>query len=199
VGIYLDDETDDVRVYDNVVYGVNMGVHLHGCPKNVLENNFFGYCGLTDISIQPEAYNICPMNTSFCRNVMYMGFGKVFESGETWSKTWDRKPIGDMDHNIYWRNGQKINLGVGHLEGFDKNSSIADPFPERASGPAGDSFTIKFNEQTERSGIHQIDIKGVGLSRTSTWTEQAGKIEGVTFPLSEEQIKSLSIMRDLKR
>jgi len=48
-------------------------------------------------------------------------------------------------------------------------------------------------------GIHQIDLKGVGLSRTSIWTEQTGKCEGVTFPLSEEQVKALSIMRDLKK
>ncbi len=194
VGIYLDDETNDVRVYNNVVYGANLGVHLHGCPGNVLENNVFAYSGLADISIQPEAYNIGPMNTSFCRNVMYMGFGKMFESGETWSKTWDRKPIGEMDHNIYWRGGQKVNLGFGHLEGFDKNSSIADPFLEK---PAGDSFTVKFGGEAARLGIKPIELKGIGLSRASIWTEKAGKCGGVNFPLSEEQIKALSIMREL--
>ena len=195
-GIYLDDETDDVRVYDNVVVGANIGTHLHGCPKNILENNLFAYSARIDISIQPEPYNVAPMNTTFSRNVMYMGFGEMFSTGESWNKNWDKKPIGEMDNNIYWRGGAEVKFGAGNLTSFDKNSKVADPFSTRTEV---DNFTVKFGENAAKLGIRNIELKGVGLSRTSIWTEKAEKWNGITLPLTEEQLQKLSIMENLKK
>src|SRR5690606_31962726 len=67
VGIYLDDSTDDVAVRENVVFGVNQGLHLHGAPRNTIENNLFAYCAASDINIGPEEYNVAPMNTAVRR------------------------------------------------------------------------------------------------------------------------------------
>jgi hypothetical protein len=157
VGIYLDDNCDDVLVHDNIVYSANFGLHLHGAPRNFLENNVFAYSQFVDISVQPEKYNLQPMNSVLRRNIFYRSLGRVFLD-TSWA-AWEKQPIGEMNHNLYWRGGQAIPLGQGNFEGFDKDSVVADPLfvdPERGA------FRLRENSPAFDLGIKAISMEQVG-------------------------------------
>ena len=188
VGIYLDDNCDDVHVHDNVVYGVGIGMHLHGAPRNLVENNVFAYCSKADLSIQPEAYNVASMDTIFRRNILAWGRGNLFNVGEGWNKNWDRKPISEMDHNLYWRDGQPVALGVGHLKGFDEHSVVADPAFAR---PGTADFVLRPGPSAATLGITPIDLNHVGLQSPPAWLEEPPPRTPVSLPLSAEEVSTL--------
>ena len=156
VGIYLDDSCDDVIVRNNVVYAAGFGLHLHGAPRNVVENNIFAYCTDTDISIAPEKYNVRPMHSIFRRNVIYMGRGKLYGTG--WH-AWDRRPVVEVDKNLFWRGGKPVALGEGKMKGFDKDSLVADP---KFADPRNGDFSLGKDSPAAKLEIKPISVKDVG-------------------------------------
>ena len=159
VGIYMDDYCDDVQIRDNVVLRANWGLHLHGAPRITVENNIFAFASGVDCSIQPEKYNIPPMNSVIRRNIFYMGTGKIAHEWTNWSY----KPIGEMNFNCWWREkgGKPIQLGFG--QGFDKDSVVADPlFVDSAKPQAG----LKSDSPALKLGFKSIDTSKVGPSKS---------------------------------
>jgi len=156
VGIYLDDSCDDVIVRNNIAYAAGFGLHLHGAPRNLVENNIFAYCTDTDISIAPEDYNIRPMHSIFRRNIIYMGSGKLYGTG--WH-AWDREPVKEVNHNLFWRGRKPVKLGEGKMKGFDKNSLVADPL---FVDPINGDFGLKPDSPALKLGIQPISAKDVG-------------------------------------
>jgi parallel beta-helix repeat protein len=189
VGIYLDDSCDDVIVRDNVVYGVNIGTHLHGSPRNLLENNVFVYCHKADVSIQPEAYNVAPMETRVVRNIFAWGEGTLFSTGESWNKNWPKKPIGEMDYNLYWRGGRKVALGQGVLKGFDRHSVVADP---KFARPRNETdHVLQPGPAAAALGIKPIDLADVGPTKPPAWLKDIPKRKPLRFPLPPETLRTL--------
>jgi hypothetical protein len=188
VGIYLDDACDDVVVEDNVVVGARIGQHLHGAPRNRIQNNFFTYCTRSDITIQPEEYNIAPMGTEVVRNIFAWGKGKVFDTGEGWNKNWDRKPIRAMKHNLYWRGGEQVELGTGHLKGFDSQSDVARPAFDPAKARR---HILAPGKAAQRLGIRPIDLRRVGLTEPLPWMDALPPREPLILPLPAEQLRDL--------
>ena len=187
-GIYLDDSCDDVVIRDNVVYGANMGLYLHGAPGNLVENNIFAYSGKADISIGPEGYNVRPMNTTVRRNIFMMGRGQVFNTGEGWNKHWPKQPIGEMDYNLYWRGGKPVALGQGHLKGKDEHSVVADPaFAEEQAG----RFVLRPGAAAAKLGIKPIDLSKVGLLKPLAWRPDLPKLKPLRLPLPAEVLETL--------
>jgi hypothetical protein len=174
-------------VRENVVFGVGMGLHLHGAPRNLVENNLFAYCSSADIAIQPEEYNVGPMNTTVRRNIFAWGRGKLFSTGEGWNKNWHRQPIGEMDRNIYWREGGAINLGRGHLEGFDKHSIVAAP---KLTVERNGKLIIQAGEAARKLGIEPIDLTGVGLTERPQWVRTVPTFD-LQLPLPPDALSAL--------
>lgn len=187
VGLYLDDSTDDVIVRDNVVFGVGMGLHLHGAPRNLVENNLFAYCSERDMAIQPERYNVAPMNTTVRHNIFAWGRGELFSTGEGWNRNWDKKPISEMDHNLYWRGGAPIKLGQGNLAGFDEHSAVAEP---GITVEQHGKLIVRPGEAAGKLGIRPIDLTGVGLAEPAPWVKDVPRVE-LRFPLPESAVARL--------
>ncbi len=160
VGLYLDDETDEVTVRDNMVLNANWGLHLHGAPRDIVENNIFVGCRIRDISIQPERYNTPPMHSVIRRSIFAFGRGKMFPDWVDWT----RQPIGEMNRNVYWRGPDApVDLARDRKgpawAAFDTDSIVADPkfidpaHPEKGLAP--DSPAIQL-------GFEPIDLSKVG-------------------------------------
>jgi len=157
VGLYLDDRTDDAQFADNIVNDASYGLHLHGAPRNKLENNFFAYSRQTDISVQPEKYNVAPMDTILRHNIFYQGSGPVFL--DTSYAVWDRKPLIECDYNLFWPANGKVALGQGTFVGFDQHSLVAAP---KFKDPAHGDFSLEPDSPAFGLGIHAIDLSKVG-------------------------------------
>ncbi len=151
VGLYLDDNCDDVIVKNNLVVRANIGLHLHGAPRNVIENNFFVFSGSSDISVQPEKYNVAPMGTVLRRNIFYGALKDVFK--DTHWAAWDKQPLKEMDYNLYWVPGREVKPGQGNFKGFDEHSLTADPlFVDAEKG----DFRFKKDSPALKLGIQPI-------------------------------------------
>lgn len=187
VGIYLDDESSDFQVRDNVVYGANFGFHLHGCPRDTLENNFILYSGAVDVSIQPEKYNVFPMDTKLHHNIFAWGRGTLFATYDNWNHFFDRRPIKEMDDNLYWRPGQRVSLGQGRMAGFDAHSVIADPAFARMAG----DMVLRPGAAAQKLGIHPVDLSRVGPERWPSWIKNPPLVQPLHFPLTPEETAAL--------
>ena len=159
IGVYLDDDCDGVQVTDNIVNDANYGIHLHGASRDVLDNNIFAYSRTTNMSVQPEKYNVGPMNTVLRHNIFYEWKDAVFLD-TSWA-VWDRTPLAECDRNLFWQGGKKVALGAGTYAGFDQHSLVADP---GFIDPAHGDFRLKNDSPAFTLGIHAIDLKGVGLT-----------------------------------
>ena len=179
IGIYLDDSCDDVLVRDNVVWGADIGLHLHGSPRNTIENNVFAHCANVDISIQPEAYNLAPMDTIVRRNIFAFGAGEVFGTGEGWNKCWDRRPVGEMDHNLYWRGGKPVALGAGNLKGKDAHSVVAAP---AFAPPDPGRYVLPPGPAAGELGIQPIDLTRTGLLAPPPWCKDVPQRQTLRMP-----------------
>jgi hypothetical protein len=147
VGIYLDDQTDGVQVTHNLIERAAYGMHIHGAPNDVIENNIVSSSTDVDLSVQPEDYCIAPMSTVVRHNVFYRGKGILILQNGDWSK----QPLGQLDYNIYWREGTKMSLGLG--AGFDQHSLNADP---RFTDPVEHDFTFGVGSPAAGLGIAPI-------------------------------------------
>jgi len=156
-GIYLDDYCEDVQVTDNVINDSNFGLQLHGAPRNVLENNVFAWSRQGDIFVQPEKYNTPPMRSVIRKNIFFQGAGTPFFD-TSWA-AWDKLPLVECDHNIYWQNGRLIQLGKGDFSGFDQHSLVTDP---KFEDPEHGNFRLKQDSPASQLGIHAIDLRNVG-------------------------------------
>lgn len=159
VGIYLDDHCDDVQCSNNIIVDAAYGLHLHGASRNILENNVFAWSRFTDISVQPEKYNIAPMDSVLRRNIFFGCAGKIFLN--TSYAPWDRKPLAECDYNLYWADGREIVPGEGNFAGFDSHSLVADPGFKDAKG--GD-FSFGSESPAAKLGIHPVDVAKAGLN-----------------------------------
>jgi hypothetical protein len=157
VGIYLDDYCEDVQVTDNVFIDTNLGLQLHGAPRNILDNNVFAYSRESDIFVQPEQYNTPPMQTVLRHNIYFQCAGNPF-ADTSWAP-WKMLPLSECDNNIYWQDGKTILLGKGTFAGFDQNSQVADP---KFVDPANGDFSLGPDSPATQLGIHTINLKGVG-------------------------------------
>jgi parallel beta-helix repeat protein len=155
IGLYLDDHTDDARCTDNIVNDAGFGLHLHGASRNLLENNIFAYSRQTDISVQPEKYNVAPMDSILRHNIFFQCAGTVFL--DTSFARWDMKPLVECDYNLFWQDGKKVQ---GAFAGFDRHSLVADP---KFKDPAHGDFSLEADSPAIGLGIHAVDLRKAGL------------------------------------
>jgi len=155
VGLYLDDQMEDVEVRDNVVIRANWGLHLHGCSRCLIENNVFAHSRDTDVSIQPEKYNTAPMLNVIRRNVFYMGAKRLYRSHNL---ARGNRPLKEMNRNLYWRGGRGP-LKIGIAPGFDADSLVADPL---FVAPESGDFRYRPSSPAGRLGIKPIDTSRRG-------------------------------------
>jgi len=157
VGIYLDDHCDDAQCTDNIVNDAGYGLHLHGASRDLLENNIFAYSRETDISVQPESYNIAPMDSVLRHNIFFQGAGPVF--CDTAFARWEKKPLRECDYNLYWPVGRKVALGQGTFSGFDAHSLVADP---QFVDPAQGDFSLEGDSPAWGLGIQAVKLPTAG-------------------------------------
>jgi parallel beta-helix repeat protein len=160
VGIYLDDESDGFHVYDNVVSFAAVGLLLHGSTNNLIENNIFAFSKVADMWIHPEGYNVPPMENVLRRNIWYMGIGEPFKLIGTEphkKRFWPKEPFKTINHNVYWRGGWPIELGLS--KGFDADSVVADP---RFFDPGRMDFRLRPGSPALKTGFKPIDLTDVG-------------------------------------
>jgi len=157
MGIYLDDYCDDVQVTDNVINDSNFGLQLHGAPRNVVENNVFAYSRQGDVFIQPEKYNTPPMQSVIRKNIFFQSADTpLFDT--VWA-AWEKLPLVECDHNIYWQNAKPIQLGKGVFRGLDQHSLVTDP---KFEDPEHGNFSLKKDSPAPQLGVHSIDLQSIG-------------------------------------
>jgi hypothetical protein len=159
IGLYLDDECDDVQATNNIFIDTDFSLQLHGASRDVIENNIFAYSRQGDIFVQPEQYNTPPMQTVIRKNIFYGGAASPFFD-TSWAPWKAKLPLGECDHNLYWQDGKSIALGQGTFAGFDANSQVADP---GFQDPQNGDFSLRLDSPATTLGFQEINLKGVGL------------------------------------
>jgi len=156
-GIYIDGESSNWIVQDNVVIGnVLGGVFINGGHNNVIENNIL-LNGL-QAQIAYSDYAQHGVDNVFKHNIVMWGDPKV---NLLWSRDWikDTKHI-DADNNLYWNAGKAIPELVDlQKAGLDNNSKIANPL---FMNPAKEDFRLRPTSPALQLGIKSIDLTKVG-------------------------------------
>ncbi len=165
-GIYLDAESNQILVENNLCYNVlSGGLMMHnGGFANTVRNNVFARCAHQTVwRAQPRGEP-----ATFERNVCWLTQGDLFltDGSPDVKSTWDR--------NLYWRtDGKAMLFNDEALEdwqalGLDRTSLIADP---QFIAPEKDDFRLKpTSPAITRLGFQPFDPGQAGLSGDPAWT-----------------------------
>ncbi|MCX7597640.1 MAG: right-handed parallel beta-helix repeat-containing protein [Armatimonadetes bacterium] len=159
-GIYIDGESSNWVVRDNVVVGASWGlVFINGGRNNVVENNIFvdGWKG----QIMYSNYSTRGTGNIFRRNIVAWSDPEVplFRPGG-WAKD---KNLVDADYNLYWHGGHPIpELDELRQAGLDTHSIVADPL---FVSPAQGDYRVRGESPAKALGFEPIDTSLIGLRR----------------------------------
>ncbi len=164
-GVYLDAETNQVLVENNLCYNIHTGgLMMHnGGFANVVRNNIFARSATHLIwRAQPRG-----APATFERNICYVTQGDLFlpDGSPDVKSTWD--------YNLYWRtDGKELVFNNETLDdwrqrGLDRHSLVADP---KFLDPAGDDFRLAPDSPAIRQlGFQPFDTSQCGLYGDPAW------------------------------
>jgi len=154
-GIYLDGESSNTVVRDNLVVGhVLGGVFFNGGHKNVVENNILVKGSRTQVSY--SNYTQAAKGNVFRRNVVAWTEPSAALFGGQWS---DPAHV-DSDNNLYWHNGLPVpELAELQKRGSDRHSLAADP---RFVDPSKGDYRLKPDSPALGLGFTAIDTSRIG-------------------------------------
>jgi parallel beta-helix repeat protein len=159
-GIYIDGESSNFVVEDNVVVGdVLGGVFIDGGHSNIIQNNIFMNGSQNQIAYSD--YTKRAVGNVFKRNIVIWSDPKA---NLLWSRDWARDPKHiDADYNLYWHAGAPIpELADLQHAGMDTHSLVGDP---QFVDAGRDDFHLKLGSPALKLGIASIDLTGVGAKR----------------------------------
>lgn len=155
-GVYLDNDTDNTLVRDNIVYRTVLGsVYIHGGSGNVIENNILVDATEKQFYHGPSRGHDGKDNR-FERNVV------AFSSptGTLGLGPKDNPEILFSDHNLFWAGGREIGeLERLHQLGLDQQSIVADPL---FVDPPHDDYRLRPESPAFSLGFQPIDTSRVG-------------------------------------
>jgi Right handed beta helix region len=150
-GIYLDENSCQIRVENNLVYRtVSGGFHQNYGRDNLITNNIFALGKIAQIRRSRKDCNFI-----FTKNIVYWTEGKLLNG------TWQEIDF-SMDKNIYWNPGNqaimfdKFSWNDWRARGLDKNSIIADP---KFAAPKSGNFGLAAGSPASKIGFKPFSIK----------------------------------------
>lgn len=169
-GLYTDEGSTGIRMYNNLVYNVKTGgFHQHYGRENVIENNIFANSLKDQIQRTRDEDHI---SFFFRNNLVYWDndgvlLGKNWKSGLRGEK--DGKPTQhyELGPNLYWHASGKQDIFPGQKTlqqwqaetGQDAGSLVADPLFE---DPASGDFRLKPGSPAAKVGFIPFDTTAVG-------------------------------------
>lgn len=155
-GIYLDNDTDNTLVRDNIVYRTVLGsVYIHGGSGNIIENNILVDATEKQFYHGPSRGHDGTGNR-FERNVVaYSSSTGTLGLGPK-----DNPEIVFSNRNLFWAQGREIaDLDRLHRLGLDQDSIVADPL---FVDPAHDDYRLRPDSPAFPLGFQPIDTTRVG-------------------------------------
>ena len=166
-GLYTDEGSTGIRLYDNLVYRVKTGgFHQHYGRDNIIENNIFAYSLTQQIQ---RTRNEEHLSFTFRNNIIYWDNGSPLLGGN-----WDGAKVGAADDgkpleryafskNIYWHASGKENILPGNKTlaqwqgetGQDKGSIVQDPL---FAAPDKGDFRFRSTEAIDKTGFKPFDV-----------------------------------------
>ncbi len=189
-GIYLDGNTSEYLVENNLVHDIgSFGVTLKG-QHNRVRNNIFAFCGDSGFNrlFKAHAKDFAYDQSSLTGNIVFQD-GAVMTSGY-YAPRWT-----EIDRNLYWSVKKKTDVrftdwssrilkdvspvnGVSFAQwkalGRDPRSIAADP---RFRDAAGRDFRLAGDSPAKKIAFAPFDAAKAGLVGDAAWTALPGTIE----------------------
>ena len=166
-GLYTDEGSAGIRLYNNLVYRVKTGgFHQHYGRDNIIENNIFAYSLTQQIQ---RTRNEEHLSFTFRNNIVYWNNESPLLGGN-----WDGAKVGTSDdgkateryafaQNIYWHESGKENILPGNKmlaqwqeeTGQDKGSIVQDPL---FVAPAEGNFRFRATDAIDKTGFKPFDV-----------------------------------------
>ncbi|MBE0537279.1 MAG: right-handed parallel beta-helix repeat-containing protein [Phycisphaerae bacterium] len=166
-GLYTDEGSTGIRMYNNIVYDVKTGgFHQHYGRENIIENNIFANSVTQQLQRTRDEQHI---SFFFRNNIVYWDnagvlLGSNWNGGVRGEK--DGKPTQhyELGPNLYWHNSGKQDIFPGSKTlaqwqaetGQDTGSLAADPLFE---SPEKGDFRLKPNSPAEKVGFKPFETK----------------------------------------
>ncbi len=162
-GIYLDQDSNGIRIENNLCYNTHSGgIMLGGAHDDVVRNNIFARAA------SAQVWRPGKKGVVFERNICYLTQGVLFQGG--WGA--DAKSV--WDYNLYYRaDGEPLlfyedTFDEWKTRGMDAHSIVADPL---FADPAKCNFRLKPESPVFRLGFAPFDFSKAGLEGPPEWIE----------------------------
>jgi parallel beta-helix repeat protein len=168
-GIYLGCETRNSRVENNIVYGVQEGLHVwYGTRNVVIENNIFVDSEIRHVRWETSGGHDL-INNRFVRNIIY----STLPYTELYNVQGENTLPAESDYNVIYHAGRGSPIIRSRIEsdsggsweawlehGYEKNSVVADPL---FTDPANHDYSLLPGSPALERGFQPIDLSDVGL------------------------------------
>jgi hypothetical protein len=171
-GLYTDEGSTGIRMWNNLVYNVKTGgFHQHYGKENIIENNVFANSLKDQVQRTRDEEHL---SFTFRNNIVYWDndgtlLGSNWKGGVRGVK--DGKPTQhyELGPNLYWHSSgkqevfpSKKTLAQWQAEtGQDAGSLVADPL---FKNPAAGDFRLKPGSPAEKVGFRPFDYAAAGPS-----------------------------------
>jgi len=169
-GLYTDEGSSGIRMYNNLVCNVKTGgFHQHYGQENIIENNIFVNSRKDQIQRTRDEEHI---SFHFRHNIVYWDnegslFGNNWKGGKRGVKAGKPTEHYELGPNLYWHAPEKQEIFPGKKTlaqwqaetGQDEGSRVADPLFEN---PAAGDFRLKSGSPAEKIGFTPFDDTAVG-------------------------------------
>lgn len=170
-GLYTDEGSTHVEMYNNLVYRCKSGgFHQHYGKENRIENNILAYSSVQQIQLTRSENH---KSFSFDRNIILQ------EEGATVKGPWDKALI-DYGKNIFWSESEEQPFCdfEGGFEGFRKKvapgSVRIDP---HFKDPHGGDFRFSTLKSARIIGFKPFDYSQAGVYGSAEWKRRARETE----------------------
>ena len=169
-GLYTDEGSSYIRMFNNLVYHVKTGgFHQHYGRENIIENNIFISSRKDQLQRTRDEDH---MSFFFRNNIIYWDndgtlFGNNWKSGTRGMKDGKLTQHYELGSNIYWHVSGKQDIFPGKKTltqwqaetGQDTGSLVTDPLLEN---PATGNFRLKPGSPAEKIGFKPFDAYSAG-------------------------------------
>ncbi|WP_158302133.1 right-handed parallel beta-helix repeat-containing protein [Paenibacillus mesophilus] len=190
-GIYLDDNSDDILVQNNVIHGLqqngggflNNTLMLKGIGIRVDNNVMADNRDTNGTAGSTQTGNERASALEFSRNVFYDNSSRLY-----YINYWDGHKVAYADANTYYKADQIYGFGgtipAGTYEEwrqldkgkYDGHSLLADPlFMDAAKG----DYRLRYDSPAYRTGFRDIAVESIGLPETFAYADAADPIASV--------------------
>jgi len=170
-GLYTDEGSSGIRMYNNLVYNVKTGgFHQHYGKENIIENNIFANSLKDQVQRTRDEQHI---SFFFRNNILYWDndgslFGSNWKGGVRGEKDGVPTQHYELGPNLYWHASGKQDIFPGKKtlaqwqtenNGQDAGSLVADPLFEN---PAAGDFRLKSGSPAAKVGFKPFDAYAAG-------------------------------------